>query len=498
MSQPTTLIDVLRARARGHPDADLFVGNTRRTWADFDARSNRGAHLLRGLGLRHGDRVAILAANCPEWIEVFVAVHKAGGVVVPINERLIPAEQQRLLDDAGATILVADPQPVAATAFSGPVVALGPDYESRLAAASNTAIEAPLQPDDLAVIVYTSGTTGVPKGVMWSHRGLLWSALCNPFPPAVAGGARILVCAPLFAGGAIVMACNALAIGATVVVARFVPEAILRSLVEDDIEFSGLVPTMISLLVDAAPPGWRPPRLRLLYYGAGTMSPQLFTRAHKLFGCEFQQGYGMTETCISGTRLDPADHRPTALERLASAGRPMPDVEIKVADENGVPLSPGSTGEILIRSPGNMLGYWNREEQNRLAFNDEWLRTRDIGRVDHDGYLYLVDRKDDMVKSGGLNVSPAEVEAVLAAHPNVVEAAVIGLPDERWGEQVTAIVRTRRDGVLTASDLSTFCRSQIADYKTPRAIIFSDHPLPRTGLGKISRRALRAQYSGQR
>jgi acyl-CoA synthetase (AMP-forming)/AMP-acid ligase II len=206
----------------------------------------------------------------------------------------------------------------------------------------------------------------------------------------------------------------------------------------------------------------------------------------------------MTETCISGTRLDPADHRPTALERLASAGRPMPDVEIKVADENGVPLSPGTTGEILIRSPGNMLGYWNREEQNRLAFNDEWFRTRDIGRVDHDGYLYLVDRKDDMVKSGGLNVSPAEVEAVLAAHPNVVEAAVIGLPDERWGEQVTAIVRTRRDGVLTASDLTTFCRNQIADYKTPRAIIFSDHPLPRTGLGKISRQALRAQYSGQR
>jgi acyl-CoA synthetase (AMP-forming)/AMP-acid ligase II len=498
MSQPQTLIELVRAKAHERPDTELFAGTDPCTWGTFETRTNRGAQALRGLGLRRGERAGILAANCPEWVEIFFAVHKAGGVVVPINERLTPTERQRLLADAGATVLVGDPDAVGVTGFAGPTLTLGREYESALTAASDNAAAAEIQPDDLAVIVYTSGTTGMPKGVMWSHRGLCWSAQGNPFPPAVAGGARILVCAPLFAGGAIIMACNALAIAATAVVARFTPDGILRTLVEDDIEFTGLVPTMISLLVDAAPPGWRAPKLRRIYYGAGTMGPQLFARAEKLFGCEFQQCYGMTETCISGTRLDPADHRLDAVELIASAGKPMPGVAINIVDEHGAAVAPGITGEILIQSPVNMLGYWNREPQNREAFRHGWYRTRDIGRRDGNGYLYLVDRKDDMVKSGGLNVSPAEVEGVLTSHPDVAEAAVIGLTDERWGERVTAIVRQRDGGALTERDLITFCRNQLADYKTPRTIIFTDALLPRTGLGKVSRQALRVQYGVQR
>jgi long-chain acyl-CoA synthetase len=494
---PETLVELIRVRAAGQPDGELFVGNTRRSWGEFDTRSNRGARLLRGLGLRRGGRVGVLAANCPEWLEAFVAVHKAGGVVVPINERLIPTERRRLLNDAGATILIGDPEAVASTGFAGPTVTLGSDYETRLASASDEPIDAAVRPDDLAVIVYTSGTTGVPKGVMWSHRGLLWSAQCNPFPAAVAGRARILVCAPLYAGGAIIMACNALAIGATAVIARFVPDDILRTLTEADIEFTGLVPTMISLLVDAAPERWRAPKLRRIYYGGGTMSSQLFTRAHKLFGCEFQQCYGMTETCISGTRLDPADHDINRPARIASAGKAMPGVDLKVVDERGAEVPPDTAGEILIRAPGNMLGYWNRQQQDQRAVASGWYRTRDIGRFDHDGYLYLVDRQDDMVKSGGLNVSPAEVENVLTAHPDVAESAVIGLPDERWGERVAAVVRTRNGATLTERDLTAFCRNQLADYKSPRTIIFTDAPLPRTGLGKVSRQAVRTQYGSR-
>ena len=172
----------------------------------------------------------------------------------------------------------------------------------------------------------------------------------------------------------------------------------------------------------------------------------------------------------------------------------MPGVEIQVVDEHGAAVAPGTIGEIVIRCPGNMLGYWNREEQNRQAFRGQWYRTRDIGRFDSDAYLSLVDRKDDMVKSGGLNVSPAEVETVLATHPEVAEAAVIGLADERWGERVAAVVRPRRGGAVTAADLIRFCRQQLADYKTPRAVIFTAAALPRTGLGKISRQAVRAQY----
>ncbi|MFI5394285.1 MAG: class I adenylate-forming enzyme family protein [Candidatus Binatia bacterium] len=498
MSAPESLIEQVRAKARQEPEAELFVGrNGHRTWAEFDRRTNRLAQALRRLGLGKGERAGILAANCPEWMEVFFAVHKAGGVAVPLNERLTSGERQRLLDDAGVSVLVGEPELLAATAFSGPTLALGPTYESRLTGERDEVIDAVTQLDELAVIAYTSGTTGTPKGVMWSHRALFWSAQFNPFPAAVAGGRRILVCAPLYAGGAILMACNALAIGATTIIERFTPEGTLRTLAEERIEFTGLVPTMIALLTDAAPLGWRAPCLRRIYYGAGTMSAQLFTRARQLFGCEFQQCYGMTETCIAGTRLEPAEHSPDALGRLASAGKPMPEVELKVVDQDGAELPSGSAGEVVIRSPGNMLGYWRRPEQNRDAFRDGWHRTRDIGWLDADGYLYLVDRKDDMVKSGGLNVSPAEVEEILTAHPAVAEAAVIGLPDERWGERVAAIVRTRSGEALTEQELTAFCRAQLADYKTPRTVIFTDMLLPRTGLGKLSRRILRTQYGSR-
>ncbi|MFQ5665575.1 MAG: class I adenylate-forming enzyme family protein [Candidatus Binatia bacterium] len=498
MTPPGTLIDIIGRSACERPGAGVFVGPTHRTWAEFDARTQRAAQVLRRLGLRRGGRAGILGRNCPEWLEVFCAVHAAGGVVVPVNERLTPGERRWLLADAGVTLLVGHADLLTETSFSGPTLAFGAGYENALATAPEQHCGVSIQPDDLAVIAYTSGTTGTPKGVMWSHRGLLSSAQCNPFPPDVAGGARVLVCAPLYAGGAIVMACNALAIGALLVVVPFSPEAILQTLADDHIEFTGLVPTMISLLVDAAPPGWRAPRLRRIYYGGGTMSPQLFARAQRLFACEFEQAYAMTETCILGTRLDPADHRLDRPERLASAGKPMPGVGLRIVGPDGSEVPTGTPGEILIRSPGNMLGYWRHREQDRLRPQNGWYGTRDIGRFDGDGYLYLVDRQDDMVKSGGLNVSPAEVEDVLTAHPGVAEAAVIGSPDVRWGERVTAVVRTRTGVALPADTLIAFCRSRLADFKAPRIIVFTDVPLPRTGLGKVSRQAVRKRYASRR
>ncbi len=498
MSSPATLVELLRERARDVPDAEVLAGGSvRHTWGAFEARSRRAACALRALGVRRGDRVAILARNRPEWVEVFCGVHKAGGVVVPVNDRLTPMERRWQLEDAGVSVLVGDRDLLSGTGFSGPTLALGSAYETRLAGAGENEDDVDTAPDELAVIAYTSGTTGTPKGVMWSHGGLLASSWLTPFPAAVAGGARILVCAPLSAGGAIVMTCNALAIGGIVTVTPFTPDGVLRALAEHSIEFTGLVPTMLSLLADAAPPGWRAPRLRRIYYGAGTLSPQLLARAQTLFACEFEQGYGMTETCILGTRLGPADHALERPERVASAGKPMPGVDVKVVDGDGSEVPPGTLGEILIRSPGNMLGYWRREDQSREAFVGGWYRTRDIGFLDAEGYLHLVDRKDEMVKSGGLNVSPSEVENVLTLHPDIEEAAVIGLPDERWGEQVTAVVRTR-DGVdRAADDLLALCRHRLADYKRPRIVIFADEPLPRSGLGKVNRRAVRAKYGNR-
>ena len=442
--------------------------------------------------------MGILATNCPEGIAVCLGVHHAGGVVVPLNERLTPGECKRLLEDADATVLVAAPELSGNASFRGPTLALGRSYEEAIAAASDRmSDDVNPQPDDLAVIAYTSGTTGLPKGVMWSHRILLAAAQCTPIPAAAGSGARILLCAPLCTGGGLVMACNALAIGGTLVLEEFTPQGVLQTIVDAGIEVTGFVPTMISLMADAAPAGWRAPALRRICYGTAAMNPQLFARARELFGgeCEFEQAYAMTETCTFGTRLDPDDHKQEVPERLASAGRPMPGVTLKIADENSAEVPPETAGEILIRSPGNMLGYWRRPEETRRALEGGWYHSGDIGQLDRDGYLYVLGRKDDMVKSGGFNVAPVEVEEVLLTHPAVEEAAVIGLPDERWGQRVAAIVRKRSGAALNEDDLVAFCRGRLAGYKIPRTIIFSAAPLPRNAMATVSRQALRAQYA---
>ena len=419
---------------------------------------------------------------------------KAGAVAVPVNLRLTRAEVNRVLEDAKVAMLATDSEQPDRSDWTGPVLGFGDAYEAAIAAESGETLENGPAPNDLAVIAYTSGTTGIPKGAVWSHQALIASARNNPFPPALASGRRVLLCAPLFAAGAVVMACNALAVGGTLVVTQFNSEYVLQNLADEAIEVTGLLPTMMSLLLEAAPRGWRAPRLRRIYYGAGAMSPGLFLKARALFDCEFEQGYGMTETCILGTRLGPADHDPSRLERLSSAGKAMPGVEIKVVGEDGGKVGPGVEGEICIRSPGNMAGYWNRPEESAVALRDGWYHTRDMGRVDAEGYLYVVDRKDDMVKSGGLNVFPGEVEAVLLQHPGVEEAAVIGRPDERWGQRVMSVVRRRAGADVTEEDLVEFCRGRLAGYKLPRKVVFTASPLPRNALGKILRRAIRAAF----
>jgi len=238
--------------------------------------------------------------------------------------------------------------------------------------------------------------------------------------------------------------------------------------------------------------------LRRIYYGGGRLTTQLFAAAQAVFRCEFEQAYAMTETCILGTRLPPADHDLRRPELLSSAGKPMPGVDVKVVDARGGDAPPGEAGEVLIRSPGNMRGYWRRAPNGGEVFRSGWYCTRDIGRFDENGYLYLLDRKDDMIKSGGLNVLPGEVEGVLEEHPLVAEAAVIGVPDPLWGERVTAVVRLRPGAALAPEELVGHCRVRLAHYKCPRAVHFVAEPLPRTGLGKVSRRAVRERYGRER
>lgn len=493
---PRTLVEELGARVLQEPQRVALVGGgVNRTWSEFEARTNGVVVALRRFGLRRKDRVAILATSSIEWVEAFVGILKAGGVAAPLNTLLTPAENAALLDHVKPNAMIVSPELSGSTNFRGPVLSLGSVQEGPIAAGQAQDLpREDLDPEDLAVIASTSGTTGLPKCVMWSHRALRESAQCTPFPAEVAGGARILMCAPLFTAGAIVMVCNALAIGATMTIARFEPAEILRILVDERIEFIGLAPTMIALLLNAVPADWQAPALRRIFYGAGPMKPELLLRAQRLFGCEFQQAYGMSETCTFGTRLDPADHRPEAPERITSAGKAMAGVRLKIVDEEGTEVAPGVPGEILMTTPGDMLGYWMQPEETSRALAGGWLHTGDIGRLDAEGYLYVLDRKDDMVKSGGLSVSPVEVEGVLLRHPGVEEAVVIGVPDAHWGQRVTAIVRRRSAEAVTENELIAHCRSQLAPYKVPRAIVFSDSPFPRNALGKVSRPAIRARY----
>lgn len=514
---PATLGEIVERNARERGERQAVVSAAGRlTWAEVAERSRRLAAGLRRLGVAPGERVAILARNRSEWPEMVFGTALAGGVCVPLTWRLRGAEIRALIAQSRPACLFVEADLLAglgSAALPTPIVlACGPAAAAELpqgAIAYEKLLGEPGRPptdlagpDDLAVLAYTGGTTGQPKGALWSHRTLLASASFNPFSASMLAGARLLVCTPLFAGGALVYWCNSAYHGATAVIMAFAPQPVLQALTAERITLMGLVPTMLALLVEAAG-GKRLAgcHLRRIYSGAAPLTVPLLARAREVFGCEFQQGYGATETCICGTRLDPEDHRtegpPELLRRVGSAGLPMPGVEVKVVREDGNEAAPEELGEVWIRSPGNMLGYWERPELSARVLREGWYATGDLAVRDRDGYLYLRERKDDLIKTGGLHVAPGEVEEVIASHPAVAEAAVVGLPHDRWGQQVTAVVRLKPGASAGAGEIEALCAERLAGFKKPGRIAFTDEPLPRTPLGKVWRRAVRERLAHQ-
>ena len=484
------------------------------TWGDLDRGANRLASGLLALGLSPGDRVATVVRNSAGAVETLFALAKAGLVGVPINYGLTGPEIRQLLTDSNPHCVLADAE------FVDPLTAALPDtsaamvvrdgtgtpagwlaYDEVKARGQDGAPDAAVSPDDIRTIRYTSGTTAAPKGCMGTHRQIL-SSIGNFFQQIpVPGDGPFLQLLPLFSGAGIWMSFAAAYQGvATVVHPSFQPSEALRAIEDAGVAHTFGVPTMVSRLTEeCAGGGYRLSSLALFGYSGAPMPPTVIRRAMSVLPCRFYQGFGGGEMGGLVSFLMPEDHVAALaderlVDRLRSAGRPAQYAEIRIRAVDGTPCGSGEVGEITVRSPSNFSGYWNRPRETAQTVRGEWVYTGDMGYLDEAGYLYAVDRAKDMVITGGMNVSSAEVEAVLMEHPEVAGAAVIGLPDEEWGEAVTAVVVLRAGATASGADLLRHARAHLAGYKTPKSVRFVD-ALPLNSAGKVLKRALRERFA---
>jgi long-chain acyl-CoA synthetase len=488
-----TVAELVRWRAQRHPDLPMtwFQGRTR-TFGEMNASTSElAAGLVDELGVKPGDRIAILDKNSDDYLELLFAVDKAGAVSVPVNWRLTAHEVAQVVSDAAPVALVVGDELRAAAddvrcrVLSFAELPRGGDDPRRD------------REDEVAWQLYTSGTTGLPKGAMLTNRNLF--GLVGPLGfecPELTEGVPALVAMPLYHIGGCGWALACLTSGASAVVVReVIPAELLRVMVEQRVASAFLVPAVLLFLTQL--PGIEEAdfsALQNISYGASPISQELLKRSIEVFRCRFTQLYGLTETTGAITALRHQDHQG---ERLLSCGRPLFGAEIRVVDPLGADVPPGEIGEIVYRGGGIMEGYWGRPEDTAAAVRDGWFHTGDAGTMDADGFVYVRDRIKDMVISGGENIYPAELESVLAGHPAVADVAVIGVPDERWGETIKAIVVRRPGAELTAEDLIDWSRSVLAGFKRPRSVDFVD-TIPRNPSGKILKRELREQYWADR
>ncbi len=448
-----------------------------------------------------GDRIAVLSWNCPQFVELIYGVTAAGRILVPLNARLAPAELTYQLKSARATALFGDREllePLLAHADFPPtteIVYLDEDYINWRESITRKQLPA-TSPEDPAWILFTSGSTGRPKGAMLSHRAFMAAlrsaALSRPVQPSD----KYYYPFPLFH----VSAHNVLLqhlYGAAVVLARSFDAAdTLKACIELQVTTMSLAPTMIALLLDH--PAFTPMHLnsvRTIGYGASAMPQTLLQRLLAGTDVGLCQSYGMTELAGSVSFLTVEDHQRAAADRpelLQSVGRPLPTAQLKLLDEQGRECASGEAGEILVRAPQCMTGYWDDDAATTLAITDGWLRTGDIGRFDDNGYLYIVDRKKDMIISGGENIASREIEEVLRQHSSVSDCAIIGLPHPKWGESPLAVVRLR--SAISDSELHAHCRANLASYKIPKRWIRVDG-LPLNASGKVDKPLLRELYT---
>jgi long-chain acyl-CoA synthetase len=485
------------------------------TWEDFGRRVEASARRMAALGVRKGDRVAVLMTNSPAYLDLYFSIPLLGALIVPMNFRWHVNEMAFTLEDSESAYLFVDqvlaplaPKLLVMVPGLKDVLYYAPGdcpaglTDFRTAPEGEPLVIDEPREDDLVGLFYTSGTTGGPKGAMLSHRNLYSNAIHALLPPAfLDAGARFLHAAPMFhlADAGAILALTLVGVQHSFL-GLFDPEALMKAIERYRITDTILVPTMINMLIHHPAFGrYDLSTLSRVSYGASPMPLPLLESAMDKLKCQFAQGYGMTEVSPLLTTLLPEDHRLEDLDqpfaRVKSAGKPILGVEVRVVDYKDQNVPVGQPGEIVARGPNVMQGYWKRPDISAEALRGGWMHTGDLGAFDQDGYLHILDRKKDMIKPGGENVYSPEVESVVCAHPAVLEAAVIGIADEKWGEAIRAVVALRPGASLGEEELIEWCRGQLTHFKCPTSVVFAEG-LPKGGTGKIQKNALRKLYGG--
>ncbi|NPV59583.1 MAG: o-succinylbenzoate--CoA ligase [Actinobacteria bacterium] len=494
--------------AARYPDEPYIkYGDLTLTKGEFNSRINRLAHAFQEMGVRKGDRFAALLANSHVFLEVLFALNKLGAIMVPLNFRLAVPELEYILNDSSPLGLIYSPEfAEAAEGLRGKVPSIrtflreleggndgDPLYEEWIAGKpeEEPKPDAEVTLDDVQFIMYTSGTTGKPKGAAILHGNTQWNAINSIHMYAFDSSDTSIACAPLFhIGGLAVSAFPALYVGARVVIQRFFnPVETLQLIEREKVTFMFGIPVMFLLMTQV-------PELETTDYSSvrffiagGAPCPRPLIETWLKHGITFNQGYGMTETATAITALRTED----ALRKLGSCGKPVFHTDIRIVDMEGNDLPRGEMGEVWVKGPNVIREYWQLPEATAESITDGWLHTGDMGYIDDEGYLYLVDRRKDMYISGGENVYPAEVEDVLMGFEKIADAGVIGIPDEKWGEVGLAVVVPTPGMEVTEEEVIEFCQGKLAKYKIPKKVVFVE-ALPRTATGKILKKELKAQF----
>lgn len=477
--------------------------------AALRARIEALARALQSAGVRSGDRVAVLLPNCAEFVEAFFGITAIGAIVVPLNTRLHPGEHAGLLADCSPVLMIAASEYRASaehvaqrvpsvrsfvTVGPGGEDAAFPAYASWVGAHAGPMPQAEISSGSPAALLYTSGTTAQPKGVVLTHGNYLADFRHVAAEAGIGPDGVNLQLSPLYHAACVHTLVHLVAGGSSVLMRRFDPAEVLERIERHRVTYLFAVPTMLYELLDH--PGIRRHdigSLRTVSYGAAAISGARLEQAQRVFGAKLLHAYGLTETTSHSSVLRADEHRIAP----GSIGRGIDDVQLRVVDELGRDLGPGEVGELLVKGPNVMAGYWNRPEETAHTLRGGWLHTGDLARRDERGFLYIVDRKKDMVISGGVNLYPRESEDVLARHPAVADVAVFGVPDERWGEVLVAAVVPRKGAGIDAETLLAFARTQLGSFKLPKRVHFVDE-LPKTASGKVRKADLRSRFQGVR
>ncbi|MBS3756502.1 MAG: long-chain-fatty-acid--CoA ligase [Desulfobacterales bacterium] len=481
----------------------LVLGDLRLTWQQLNQRCNRFANAVSALGVKAGDRVAFLGLNEPEFFDLYFGLGKIGAIMVPINHRLAGPEVSYIINDCQAKVLIYGPEfapvveSIRADLPCAHLVALSDDpadyarsYKSLTQGAQDTEPEITAGGEDTLTILYTSGTTGRPKGAELTHNGYFGTSVTLR---ATFGdiGQNLLMPLPLFHIGGLAPVPMCVHFGMKMVIQRaFDPQNFLELLGKENITWFGSVPQILMFLrqvPDFEKYSWDSVKMALVY---AAPVPVALIKEYAAAGIEVRQLYGMTECTGPATVIDSEN----ALEKAGSCGPPFFHNEIRVVDLNGRDVPTNELGEVLIAGTNLMKGYWNKPEATAETLKDGWLYSGDMGRMDADGFLYIMDRKKDMIISGGENIYPAEIEDLLMSHPKIADAGVIGFPDETWGEAIKAVVVPRQGEQMTEEELIEWCRDRIARFKIPKKVVVAEE-IPRTPTGKILKRVLRDTFN---